>query len=137
MLSSPLTNAKYNAPKTWGISFVALFTKQVPKTMKDSISGISNYNNTSTFVDRNSDGRVMMRSCKLYDTVIVVVNYGDGTLYLCHGGHDTKTTKKRMNEFLNANDLSYYVKQVDGDWYLYDDGDVVGEFITNSIIIDL
>jgi hypothetical protein len=126
-----------SAPKTWGTSFCAISNKQVPTTMKNSISGISEYNNTSVFTDRNNNGHVMTRSCKLYDTIIVTVNYGDGKLSLCHGGHDTKTTKKRMNEFLNANDLSYHVKQVDGDWYLYDDDEVVGEFITNSIIIDL
>jgi hypothetical protein len=105
--------------------------------MKNSISGISDYNNTSVFTDRSDNGHVMNRSCKLYNTVIVHISYDNGTLTLCHGGHDTKTTKKRMNEFLNANDLSYHVKQVDHDWYLYDGDEVVGEFITNSIIIDL
>lgn len=123
--------------KVRGTSFCAISNKQVPTTMKNSISGISDYSNTSVFTDRNDNGHVMTRSCKLYSTVIVHISYDDGTLVLCHGGHDTKTTKKRMNEFLNANDLSYYVKQVDGDWYLYDDGEVVGEFITNSITIDL
>jgi len=120
-----------------GTSFCAISNKQVPTTMKNSISGISGYSNTSVFTDRSDNGHVMNRSCKLYNTVIVHISYDNGTLTLCHGGHDTKTTKKRMNEFLNANDLSYYVKQVDGDWYLYDDGEVIGEFITNSIIVDL
>jgi hypothetical protein len=104
--------------------------------MKNSISGISNYLNTETFVERD-DGTVLQRACKLYDTMIVVIDYGEGKLGLDNGGWDTPTTKKRMNEFLSANDLSYNVRQVDGDWYLYDVGERIKEFSNNGVTIDL
>ena len=91
---------------------------------KSTLSEIDNYDNTETFEEtynrEDEDTRVVRTSVKLYDTMIFDVSWRDGLVILNHGGHKTKTAKRRMNEALDAVGIDYKVRQIGGEWLLID-----------------
>lgn len=100
---------------------------------KSSFTEIDNYRNTETFTEESGhEGgitRTTRRAVRLYDTMIFDVSWNDGLMILNHGGHKTATTKRRMNEALDAADLPYKVRQISGEWFLMnEDGEKVQSF---------
>lgn len=81
-------------------------------TNKTTLEAINDYTNTE--VQKDSLGRVRVR---LYKTDIVVAD-GDQVM-LNTGGHFSYTTKRRMNEVLNALGIELRVTQENGDWTVY------------------
>jgi len=52
------------------------------------------------------------------DVVAMAIGKDKVTITLDNGGHYTKTTKKRMNQFAEMFDLGYRVYQADGVWWV-------------------
>lgn len=101
-------------------------------------SDLDRYNNTKTVVKEDDSGSVIRREVILHGTPIGIVFWNDGKLFLGTGGYKTATTKRRMNEFLDVIDVSYYVRSMSGTWYVLDlDDNVVAEFDGDSVTIDL
>jgi hypothetical protein len=109
-------------------------TYRVMGTLKASFDAINDYSNTTANSVYSGGGLIHERTVELYDTMIFKVSYSAGYLKLNHGEYKTKITKKRMNEALNAADMSYRVVQRDFEWYVVDtrDGQTVAEFHDNT-----
>ena len=97
-------------------------------TKKRTFDAISEYRNTSVRYDETG----YPSECQLYDTVIFQ-SYPDGMVRLDHGGHKTRTTKRRMNECLAAAGSHKRVIQRDYSWYVTDkDGNKVASWSSDS-----
>jgi len=61
------------------------------------------------------------------DVVAMAIGKDKVTITLNNGGHYTKTTKKRMNQFAEMFGLGYRVYQTDGVWWVdFSDRSLVG-----------
>jgi len=63
-----------------------------------------------------SDGKLT------YHSTVVCEDLGNGKTRLNSGGWRTATTKKRMNQYAEIMGHEWRVFQVDGLWYVSDDG---------------
>ena len=62
-----------------------------------------------------SPGEVVLH---LHSTPIVTV-YPSGLIQLCTGGHETVTTKRRMNEALGSLGLTFHIVQENFEWSVW------------------
>lgn len=70
-----------------------------------------------------------------HSTIIVAFNATDITL--CHGGHVSVTTKRKMNQVSNQFDLGVHVYQKAGQWFISTKaGDFAWPHYTNTVAID-
>jgi len=101
----------------------------IPENTNDFVD-LARYDNTEISVTKDEDDSILGRSVKLYDTKIAEIRWDRGYLRLYHGGWMTSLTRRRINEFLDVVDATYYVRKVDGNWHLFDERDdkVVASF---------
>ena len=69
-----------------------------------------------TAVYMDSDGTL----CVKYHDTIVWQRKPDGTVILDSGGWRTRTTSLRMNQAFRQYGYPYGVRQVKGEWFVYD-----------------
>jgi hypothetical protein len=66
------------------------------------------------------NGKSKLKEVWLYSTKIVEI-LPSGSILLCTGGHETATTKARMNQASEEFGLGYRVRSKNFEWYVTDD----------------
>jgi hypothetical protein len=77
---------------------------------------MSNFSSVSRFANTTVSDTAEGKCVRLYETDIFEME--ENALVLRHGGHKTATTKRRINQALDASGFDWKVFQQDGDWFV-------------------